>query len=238
MGIFYDFFGWIIRSLYNFTGNYSLSIILMTIIFNLMILPLTLKQIKSTANMQKIQPELKAIQKKYKNDKETMNKKMMELYSEHDVNPLAGCLPLIIQLPIILALFAVMKDPIAHVFMGNEKVGSEAITQGFFWIKNLSLPDQLSNIMGGDFAKSLPGLLPILTSILTYVQMEVMTPKTSPEQGGAGSMGTMKIIMPLMILMFSNSLSAGLVLYWFTGTLFRIAQQFVLKRDQFVKEAE
>lgn len=238
MDIFHNFFGWIIRELYSFTGNYAFSIVLMTILFNLMILPLTLKSMKSSANMQKIQPEMKKIQEKYKNDKEMLNKKMLELYSENNVNPLAGCLPMLIQMPIILALYAVMKDPINYVFLGDKVIGTPAVSQGLFWIHDLSLPDMLSNVLNFGFAGSLPGLLPILTAIVTYIQMEVSMPKNeSPNASAGSSMGTMKIVMPLMILMFSHSLSAGIVLYWFTGTIFRIAQQFFINKDNISKEA-
>ncbi len=237
MTILNQAFAWLIRSLYSMTGVYSISIILMTIIFNVLMLPLAIKQLKSTENMQKIQPQVQAIQKKYKNDKETMNKKVMELYQANNVNPLAGCLPLLIQMPIIFALFAVMKNPLDYIFVDNLELGQQAISQGFLWIKDLSQPDQFSAILNFAYANKIPGLLPIITAVLTYVQMQISTPKVD-SSSNQGAMGSMKIMMPFMILVFSQNLSAGLVLYWATGTIFRILQQMVMNKISKNKEKE
>ncbi len=234
-------FGWIIANLYDITNVYSLSIILMTIIFNILMLPLAIKQIRSTENMQKIQPQVQAVQKKYKNDKETMNKKVMELYQKNGVNPLAGCLPVLIQFPIIIALFGVLREPLIWVFSGNLEVGKLAVIEGFLWIKDLSQPDMLSVLLPNlDMAQYIPGILPIITSILTYVQMEISTPKTQANDANpsANAMGNMKYIFPVMILVFSRSMSSGLVLYWVTGTLFRICQQLIMRKMSEKKEVQ
>ncbi len=240
MGVLKEAFGWIIRNLFDLTGVYSLSIILMTIIFNILMLPLAMKQIRSTENMQKIQPQVQAIQDKYKNDKEKMNKKIMELYQENKVSPFAGCLPLIIQLPIIWALFGVLREPLEYVFQGNPEVGAKAVVQGFLWIKDLSLPDQLSVVLPNlAYADKIPGILPIITAILTFVQVRISSPpsKTATAQA-QGSMKMMQFMMPLMILFFSRSLSAGLVLYWVTGTIFRIIQQIVMRKIDAAKDSK
>lgn len=238
MGILYQLFGWIIRNLYSVTGIYWLSIILMTIIFNLMMLPLTLKQQRSTEGMQKIQPEINALQKKYKNDKEMLNKKIMEIYSANNVNPLSGCLPLLIQFPIIISLFTVLRNPLEHIFMGDEQLTRAALEQGFLWINDLSLPDQLSNVLSFSFANSIPGILPIITAVLTYLQFELTMPKAQPDQPQASTMTTMKVFMPLMILMFSQQMAAGLVLYWATGTVFRIIQSKILNKQKEARNLE
>lgn len=239
-------FGWLLLNLYNVTGIYALSIILMTIIFNVIMLPLAVKQIRSTENMQKIQPQVQAIQKKYRNDKETMNKKVMELYQKSGVSPFSGCLPLLIQFPIVIALFSVLREPEIWVF-ANSAVGGKAVAESFFWIENLSFPDQLSTVLPSiPLAQHIPGILPIITALLTYVQMEITTPKkagndadkSDQAQAAAGAMSSMKYIMPVMILVFSRSLSAGLVLYWATGTIFRICQQLVMRKMAEGKEAE
>ncbi len=234
-------FGSIISYLYDMTGVYSYSIILMTILFNILMLPLAIKQIKSTENMQKIQPQVQALQKKYKNDKETLNKKTMELYQQNKINPLSGCLPMLIQFPIVIALFGVLRQPLTWIFASNPEVGAKAIAENFLWINNLSLPDLLSSVLPSvEFAQYIPGILPIITAILTYVQMEITTPKAKGDQAqaGAGAMSNMKYIMPVMILVFARNLSAGLVLYWVTGTIFRIIQQLVMKKMAESKEAE
>ncbi len=225
-------FAWIIRSLFDATGIYSLSIFLLTIIFNFMILPLNFKQIKSTENMQKIQPELQALQKKYKNDKEKLNTKVMELYRDNNVNPLSGCLPLLIQMPIVIALFAVLREPMKYIFPDNLALGAEAMAQGFFWIANLSQPDQLSNVLSFAYSDKLPGILPIITAIATFIQMQISTPQTKVDKSdpNANTMNTMKYMMPFLILFMSRRLSAGLILYWVTGTVFRILQQIIMKK--------
>ncbi len=243
MSILYDAFGWLIRNLYDLTGVYSVSIILLTIIFNVLMLPLAIKQIKSTEGMQKIQPQVKAIQKKYKNDKDTMNKKIMELYQANGVNPLAGCLPMLIQLPIIFALFGVLRNPMDYIFVNNPEVGAKAIVESFLWINNLSLPDMLSVVLPSvEFAQYIPGILPIITAILTYVQMEITTPSdknnNDKTQPAANAMSNMKYMFPIMILLFSRSMPAGLVLYWVTGTIFRIIQQLVMKKIAANKEVQ
>lgn len=237
-------FGWIILNLYELTGVYSLSIILMTILFNVLMLPLAVKQIKSSENMQRIQPQVQAIQKKYKNDKETMNKKVMEIYQQNKVSPLSGCLPLLIQFPIVIALFSVLREPEIWVFNHSHE-GGRAVVESFLWISNLSLPDQLSEVLPGiSIAQYIPGILPIITAFLTYIQMELSTPKTdnagssNEAQAASGAMKNMKYLMPLMILVFSRNLSAGLVLYWATGTIFRIGQQLVMKKMSQSKETE
>lgn len=237
MQILYDAFGWVIRTLFDLTGNYALSIILMTVLFNLLLIPLNSSGIKMTEKNKIMKPKIDELQRKYKDDKETLNRKMLELYKEHNFNPFAGCLPLLIQLPIIWALFTVMKDPLKYIFVSNPEVGKAAVEQGFLWIHNLSLPDQLSNVLSFDFARSVPGLLPIITAVLSYYQFEMGMPKPDSKNPAGNSMSTMKYTMPLMLLIFSSQLSAGLVLYWAVGTLFRIVQQLVIRRNAITKEA-
>ena len=109
-------FGSLLHFLYELLGhNYGWAIIGFTLVANIILLPLTIKQQKSTAGMQKIQPELTKLQEKYKNDKEKLNQEMMKLYQKYDVNPMGGCLPLLIQLPIILILYQVMIKPLTHM---------------------------------------------------------------------------------------------------------------------------
>ena len=113
MGAIMDLFagplGWILDQLVQLTGNYGAAIILTTIVVRLLLFPLTLSQNKSMVAMRRIQPELNEIQKKYANDKEEQQKKTMELYQKHKINPLGGCLPMLIQLPILWAFFAVLR---------------------------------------------------------------------------------------------------------------------------------
>lgn len=223
--------GWLLGKIFIITNHYALSIVLLTVIVKLLILPLTLAQLKSTRNMTAIQPLMQELQTKYKNDKETLNLKTIELYKEYKVNPLQGCLPLLIQMPIIFALFAVLKDPLKFVFGGDKALSDVATNQVFLWISDFSAPDKLSNILDYTWASGIPGILPFLAAVLTYFQFDQMTGSTPQSDNQmANSMNkNMKIMFPLIILMSGNSMSAGITLYWVISTLFQMIQQMVLK---------
>lgn len=132
---------------FEYLSAYAIAIIITTIIFKLILLPLTLKQTRSMKEMQNIQPKIKEIQEKYKNDKQKLNQKTMELYKEHNVNPFGGCLPLLIQFPIIIAFFKLLREPYKFMFGGNpdniEAIKEAAtyyyqsVNKGFLWIKDL-----------------------------------------------------------------------------------------------------
>ena len=109
-------FGSLLELIYNVIGDYAISIIVFTVVVKLLLLPLTLTQTKSMKSMQLIQPKMDEIKKKYQNDPDKQNQKIMELYKEHKVNPLAGCLPLLIQFPIIIGLFNALREPVKYVF--------------------------------------------------------------------------------------------------------------------------
>lgn len=115
MNIIYKILGEILSFIYNFTGNFGWAIIIFTILVRVCMLPLTIKQQKSMDNMQKIQPELNALQKKYQHDKDKLNQETMKLYEKYQVNPMGGCLPLLIQMPILFAIYGVIQNPITYV---------------------------------------------------------------------------------------------------------------------------
>ncbi len=129
--------GSILHFIYNFIafGNYGLAIILFTVVVKMLLLPLTIKQTQSASKMQEIQPKIKEIQKRYKNDKEKLNKEMMRVYQENKVNPAGGCLPLLIQMPIIFSLFQVIRHPLQHLM----KLGSDSIN---------TLSEYVSSVIG------------------------------------------------------------------------------------------
>jgi len=230
--------GWLLGFIFQATNHYALSIILLTIVIKFAILPLSLAQLKSSRGLSQIQPQLQELQKKYKNDKETLNLKTVELYKEHKVNPLQGCLPLLIQMPILFALFAVLKDPLIYVFSNNQDLANIANSQVFLWIKDFSQPDKMSSILNYKWAESIPGILPFMAAILTYFQFETMSSTTTSDNEMANSMNkNMKIMFPLMILMFGNGMSAGLSLYWVVSTSFQMIQQILLKPKS-IKEAK
>lgn len=238
-----EFLGSIIGAIFGYTGNYALSIVLFTIAVKSAILPLSIVQVKSQIQMTKVNPLIKELQVKYKNDKETLNKKIMELYKEKQVNPFAGCLPMLIQLPIIWALFAVLREPMTYVFANNIEAGKAAISQGFLWVKDLSEPDTINSFLALfgvskiESIKMIPGVFPILTAVLTYYQMD-MTSSTgaASDQSQAAMMKNMKIMMPIMMLLFSYSMAAGLLVYWTTSILYSIVQQIFIKKKYYNEE--
>jgi len=200
----------------------------MTVLIRVILYPLMQKQMVSMREMQKIQPLMKAIQDKYKNDKERLNKELMALYKEHKVNPMSGCLPLLIQMPILILLFQVLREfntKIYAVYNGNP---------GFLWLKDLSLPDQLIQLPGsGIFGIQYLGIMPFLIGGSMYIQQKMTSSPGGTGKGGGSSEQTQKmmtIMMPLMIGFMSFTLPSGLTLYWFTSTLLGIGQQYLINK--------
>ncbi|HRV33455.1 MAG TPA: YidC/Oxa1 family membrane protein insertase, partial [Anaerovoracaceae bacterium] len=138
IGIFAQPIGSLLSYIYGFVNSYGISIILLTLIVRICLLPLYSKQIKSSAAMAEIQPKLKEIQVRYANDKETMNKKLQELYAKEKFNPMSGCLPLIIQMPIIMGLFSLLRNPLEYMSQPEMIV---AVHESFLWVPDLSQPD-------------------------------------------------------------------------------------------------
>jgi len=191
--------------------SYGLAIILLTILIKIVLYPLTFKQMRSMVMMQQLAPKIKEIQERYKNkDPQQMQQKIMELYKEHNVNPMAGCLPLLVQMPILIALYRALlhfhySDP-AHA--------------QFFWIKSLSQ-------VGDPFY-----ILPVLAGATTFLQSRMTTNVSDPTQR------MMLIIMPVFIAWIATTVPAGLGLYWVIFNAVGIVQQyFVNRHTQSLKEA-
>lgn len=184
--------------------SYGVAIILMTIVIKGLLYPLTAKQIRSMKAMQEIQPELKKIQNNYKNNPQMMQQKMAELYRESGVNPLAGCLPLLIQMPILMGVY--------YSLYGLDYSGDP----GFMWLPNLSEPDPIY-------------ALPILSAATTYL-MQKQSSAASPS-GENQQMKIMMMVMPIFIGWISLSFPSGLVLYWVTMNVVQIVQQFIMFRN-------
>ncbi|WP_078381493.1 membrane protein insertase YidC [Sutcliffiella halmapala] len=194
-------------------GNYGLSIILVTIMVRLVILPLLMKQQKSTLAMQKIRPEMQEIQNKYKDkkdpaDQQKMQKELMELYQTHKVNPLGGCLPIMIQMPVIMAFYYAIGRT------------TELAEHSFLWF-SLGQSDPYY-------------ILPVVAAITTFIQTRVtLTDEIQPQ---------MKMVMnfiPVFILIAGLTLPSALALYWVIGNLFGIGQGLYLKkRMKLLKETK
>jgi len=200
------------------------------------------KQMVSMREMQKIQPLMKAVQEKYKNDKERLNKELMALYKEHKVNPMSGCLPLIIQMPILILLFQVLRK-----FEYLDSTGK--IAGGFLWIPTqvqiivegapkivagLAAPEQLIQLPGsGIFGVHSLGIMPLLVAGSMYLQQKMTSTTSTGKDGGSAeqTQKMMTIMMPLMIGFMSFTLPSGLTLYWFTSTLLGIGQQYLINKQ-------
>ncbi len=190
--------------------SYVLAIFLFTLIIRILILPFNIKAAKSTRGMQKIQPEIKKIQEKYKDDKEKLSAETMKLYKENNVSMTGGCLPSLLPLPILMALY--------WVFLGIHGIEGAS----FLWIKDLFSPDSWH-------------ILPILAAISTYIPSYLMT-KSTPTQPGGMNMGTMNLTMAGMMGFMSWRFSAILVLYWIIGNLIQTIQTYFLNYRPAIKE--
>lgn len=207
--------GLLLSFLYGIVSNYGITIILFTVIVKLLMLPLTFHQMKQTKQMGEIQPKIKELQEKYKNDKEKLNIKTMELYKEYKINPLGGCLPLLIQMPIIFGLFAVLREPIKYI---ADPSFTNAVHEAFLWIPDLSGPDKW--------------ILPILAGATTYFSMN----SASSGMAQNPTMKTMNMMFPFMIIWWGRSFPAGLTLYWVVSNLFQIVQQYFTPKAGKTKE--
>jgi YidC/Oxa1 family membrane protein insertase len=276
--------------IYNTIGlhNYGLAIIVFTLIVKIVLLPLTLKQYKSTQKMQEIQPKIQEIQKRYKNDKEKLNQELMKVYQENKVNPAGGCLPLLVQMPILISLYWVITQPLKFMLKKTPEVIEQLIEKipetfpmGFSQqigvldyfsqnadklagIENLLSVDELINLQflglnlgriatyntdllfGPESHIYLPLLLlPIIGVITTYISSKMSMPqktqnnKSTSTQNTSGGMGkSMMYIGPIMTLIFSFQLPAGVVLYWIAGYVFQIFQQLYINKKILSKKEE
>jgi len=199
---------------YKIVHNYGIAIILLTIMVYLVLYPLTLKSYKSMAEMQKIQPYIQELQKKYKDDPKRQQKEMMLLYKEHKINPLSGCFPMLLQMPVLIALFNTLRSAI-------ELRGAPFI----FWIKDLSEPDVIFKFPNG-FAIH---LLPIILVAAFYFQQKMTTaPAMTAEQ--AQQQKIMSNIMPLFMGFIFYSMPSGLNLYFGLSTTLGILSQYKLRK--------
>ena len=205
------FVHFLMEVLYNLTaqlgfGSYGLAIILLTIIVKAALYPLTVKQLRSMKAMQEIQPELQKLQEKHKNNPQMLQMKMMELYKERGVNPMAGCLPLLIQMPILMGMYYALF----HFDYGGA-------APSFLWLPSLSETDPLY-------------ILPILAMATTLIQQKMSTMQQTQQTK------MLMVIMPLFIGWLSLTFPSGLVLYWVTMNTVQIVQQWWINRDDDVSK--
>ncbi len=206
-------FLWLLWTHQHMASNWGVCIIILTVIINLVLLPLRITSMKSALKMQKLQPQMKAIQEKYKKyplrdpRRSEMNTEIGKLYKREGANPAGGCVPLIIQMPFLFAFYSMLG------------VGIELRQAPFLWLHDLSSPDKIF-------------ILPVLIVITTFL-VQKMTPNAGmdPKQ-----QQMMTLMMPLMIGFFSYSLPAGLSVYWTVGNFIAIAQQYIMNRTGLGRE--
>ena len=211
MGIIAKPIGYLLALIYRLVGNYGISLIILTVIVKLVLYPMYAKQIKSTANMSDMSEKAKEIQNRYANDREKMNEEMQKLYAETGFNPMSGCLPMLIQFPIIMGLFALLRNPMKY--MPDDPTLMFANHESFLWIKDLAQPDLW--------------ILPIAAGLATFFAfsmnsaMNMTQPGANPGQQKAMN-AIMKYFFPLSILWLARSYPAGLAIYWAGGQFMQI----------------
>lgn len=214
-----NFFVIVFEWLYNFVVGlgvpaesglaYVLAITILTVIIRGCLLPLNIKSAKSNRAMQEIQPEVKKLQEKYKNDPQKANTELMKLYKERNVSMTGGCLPALLPLPILMALY--------YAFYNMDISGS------FLWIKDLGAPDRLF-------------ILPVLAALSTYLPSYLMT-KSTPNNGeGAMNMAPMNIGMSLMMGFMAINFKSILVIYWVLGGLIQLATTYFINYKPAMKK--
>jgi YidC/Oxa1 family membrane protein insertase len=202
----------LLRYFYGFVHNYGVSIVILTVLIKIIFWPLSHKSYKSMKEMQKLQPLMAKIREKYKDDREQMQRELMGLYKTYKVNPMGGCLPILIQIPVFFALYRILANSIElrHApFM--------------LWITDLSAPDRLLNFSFSIPFMSPPYGIPVLT-LLMGASMFVQQ-KMSPAPGDPSQAKVMMYLPVIFIVMFIN-LPSGLVLYWLTNNVISILQQY------------
>jgi len=186
--------------------NWGLSIIILTILIYFCLYPLTLKQMRSMKKMQVIQPEMEALKQQYKDNPQKLNKEIMELYRKHNANPLAGCFPILLQIPVFFSLFQALSR------------GIELKSADFLWIQDLSEPDRFLVLAGKDI-----NLLPILMMIATFFQQKFSMRNMASSQSEQQKI--MLWVMPLIFGFIFYNMPSGLVLYWFTNSILMMVSQ-------------
>lgn len=206
-GIFIKFFeaihGLVQSIISNPDFSYGITIIVFTLVMRVLLLPLSLKQTKSTVRMSAIQPEVKKIQEKYKKDPQKAQQEVMKIYKENNVSPMGGCLPMIVQFPILIAMF--------YVFQKINYNGA-----GFLWLTDLTKPDPFY-------------ILPVISGITTYFSTKSMQGSSDPQAAKQAS--TMNIGMSIFFTFMSLKFAGALVLYWVINNAIQLLQNLLFKKD-------
>lgn len=248
----------IIRPIYQIIQDYGITLIIVTILIRLLTIPLTVMSQKSTSKTQLIQPEMQKLQQKYKNDKDKLAIEMQKLYKKYDVNPMGGCLPLIVQMFVLFGFIRVVYDPLRYILQLTveqidkikEAVGATASTYQVTLCGMEGVSEQIIalgkkpidlDFFGVDLTKMLKGnetdilmwVFPVLavaaTVLSSYISKRQM-PQTPGNEQAQSMSNSMMTIMPIMTAFFTYTMPAGMSLYWFVSTAFQILQQTVITK--------
>ncbi|MEI8062439.1 MAG: YidC/Oxa1 family insertase periplasmic-domain containing protein [Verrucomicrobiota bacterium] len=220
MDAYSGFFGWLLLRSLNFfhalIPSYAIAILLVTAALKLAFWPIQAKSIQSMKAMQKFQPQVQKLKDKFKDDPARLNQETMRLYKEHKINPFSGCLPMLVQMPVLIAFYKVLG--------GNVALRGES----FLWIKDLAQPDTIYTL---PFALPLLGLLPINPLPILMVGSMIWQQKITPQTGDP-QQAKLMMFMPLIMLMFFYNVASGLTLYWTLQQFLSILQQWLsLRKD-------
>ncbi len=229
---------WALRLCFELTGNAGLAIIVFTVAVKILLLPLTVQQLRSSREMQSLQPKLAELRKKYGKDKEKLNQETMKLYREHGVNPMAGCLPSLVQIPIFFGVYYAVLNLsrlpslaalagrwlgfTTSAFLGLAPFPGDiwvGLTKGilanqtFLWLPSMGQPDPWR-------------ILPILAGVFQLIQQRMMSPRGGSGDPQQQAMNNSMMFMPLMIVFIGWNFPAGPVVYWVTQSLVGIIQQY------------
>ncbi|MFN2490715.1 MAG: YidC/Oxa1 family membrane protein insertase [Actinomycetota bacterium] len=248
MGIpFFEVFATALAAIYSVVRDYGAAIILLTLAVRLILLPLSIKQTKSMREMQRIGPEVKRLQQKHKGDRQKAQAEVMALYKEHGVNPLGGCAPLVLQFPVLIALYWVIRQPLNYM----DHLSSWALPRdlmqhalGVHRFLGLRLDCSAATVRAGEASEAVPdvacgggagfaALLPyvLLIAIMgftTFYQQKQMQAAQGPSNPQAQQMQMMMRVMPLFLMVIGYSFPAALILYWTVTNLWTITQQRIM----------
>lgn len=201
LSFFSEIIFWVMNEIHSLVGNWGLAIILVTILIKAIFYPLSAKSYRSMAKMRMLQPRIKRMQEMYKEDRQQLGRKMMELYKEEKVNPLSGCLPMVIQIPIFISLYWVLLE-------------SVQLRQApfIFWIHDLSIKDPYF-------------VLPVLMGLSMFLQQKLSPAPADPMQA------KIMMFLPIIFTFLFASFPSGLVLYWLTNNVISILQQWIITRN-------
>ena len=204
---------WALNKLFNLFGSYGMAIVILTILVKLILWPLTAQATRSQKKMQSLQGPMSKLREKHKGNSQKLNQEMMKFYKEHKVNPFAGCWPILIQIPIFLGMFWMLRS------------AAELYGQSFLWAKDLSEQDHVAQVQGFSI-----NVLPILMVVTQWLQMKLNPMQMGPELSEAQRINAkMMRFMPFMFLIFLYFFSSALVLYWTVQNLMTILQTLITK---------